>query len=360
MSTHRFSLVWLRLIAVAAVPLALACAVVVAVGQGNSVWYSDDLLLFHSDRDGESFDLYMLDPPRRHLFNLTRTPNINEQHPRWSPDGDRIAYLTSEAGNTTAFIMDVGGRERRKIAAGIIAVPEVPPSWSPDGEAVAVYGQDETNRRVGIFILGVASGTVERFEVSSRSPGTVNTLESIYACYGTSGDDQQQCTSDDLWRGRSVSVRMDNARMLSTLDWSSSGEQVAFVYTVRGRADLGLVVRSADAAADELGEIVLTGDSFEAPVWSPDGTQIAYIARENSTDRTLHVYDLGTQQARQVSFVTFNSDYPHWGPDGRRIAFWSRRALYVVDVPTGFTEVVDSYNVRPFFVRDGDPQWRPR
>ena len=56
--------------------------------------------------------------------------------PSWSPDGDRIAYVSLERRNSAIFIQDIGTGQREKIAAhaGINSAP----AWSPDGTRMAM------------------------------------------------------------------------------------------------------------------------------------------------------------------------------------------------------------------------------
>lgn len=51
-----------------------------------------DELVFVSDRDG-NHDIFLAEPPEGEARNLTRTPDLTEGAPIWSPDGERIAIL---------------------------------------------------------------------------------------------------------------------------------------------------------------------------------------------------------------------------------------------------------------------------
>ena len=69
--------------------------------------------------------------PRRSAENL---------HPRWSPDGQTIAYGVSEygefgfPGNSTLHLVDADGTNERTISAPELHAGE--PEWSPDGETI--------------------------------------------------------------------------------------------------------------------------------------------------------------------------------------------------------------------------------
>ncbi len=55
-----------------------------------------DEFAFVSDRTG-SFDVFVADLDGGRIRQLTHSPGVNEFAPRWSPDGERLAVVTSDA-----------------------------------------------------------------------------------------------------------------------------------------------------------------------------------------------------------------------------------------------------------------------
>ncbi|MGA2750022.1 MAG: PDZ domain-containing protein [Verrucomicrobiota bacterium] len=72
------------------------------------------------------------------IRNLTRTPDVVERDPAWSPDGKSIAYLSDESGEYALHIRDQSGLgEVRKIPLGTSPTFYYSPRWSPDCKKIA-------------------------------------------------------------------------------------------------------------------------------------------------------------------------------------------------------------------------------
>jgi tricorn protease len=82
--------------------------------------------------------------------NLTRSSGARERFPRWSPDGEKIAYLSDVTGNWEAYVQpQVGGEATRLTQSnGEIAFSDL--GWSPDGRFLEL--NTSTN---DVYILNV-------------------------------------------------------------------------------------------------------------------------------------------------------------------------------------------------------------
>jgi tricorn protease len=88
---------------------------------------------------GEVFDIAANGESVR---NLTSTPGVREQRPRWSPDGKTIAYLSDAPGEFQVFAQPAAGGEARQLTnhtGKSIRGFE----WSPDAKRMMYWTSDE-------------------------------------------------------------------------------------------------------------------------------------------------------------------------------------------------------------------------
>jgi Tol biopolymer transport system component len=113
-------------------------------------------LVFASYRDGDE-EIYMARNDLSGLKRLTTSSGEDEQ-PRLSPDGSRIAFVSYRSGSPRIWVMDSTGANQTALATGSESyVPENAPSWSPDGTQL-VY----TSTRSGasqLFVISANGGT---------------------------------------------------------------------------------------------------------------------------------------------------------------------------------------------------------
>jgi Tol biopolymer transport system component len=58
--------------------------------------------------------------------------------PVWSPAGDRLAFVSTEGGNDDIYVIDVDGRDQRRLTLNQWEWDKHP-SWSPDGTQIVFW-----------------------------------------------------------------------------------------------------------------------------------------------------------------------------------------------------------------------------
>jgi CSLREA domain-containing protein len=137
--------------------------------------------------------------------------------------------------------------------------------------------------------------------------------------------------------------------------WSPDGTKIAFSRLVAGFGQIFVM------DADGSNEINISNNSYsdETPAWSADGTKIAFT--RNGGD--IYVMDADGSNQTPVTNDPFVTDYfPAWSPDGNRIAFVSFRnrnsnEIYAID-PDGSNLVALTNNTNPE-IYNFHPSWSP-
>jgi dipeptidyl aminopeptidase/acylaminoacyl peptidase len=83
--------------------------------------------------------IWVYDAASREMRQWTSSAK-SEQHPRWSPDGKTLAFLSDRDENDQIWLMPVGGGEAVKLTSGKSAVQSF--AWSPDGARIAYIARD--------------------------------------------------------------------------------------------------------------------------------------------------------------------------------------------------------------------------
>lgn len=94
------------------------------------------------------------------------------------------------------------------------------------------------------------------------------------------------------------------------------------------------------------------------PVWSPDGTQIAFVAKGSAKTKGVFVMDEDGSNPTRVTPTRYASFAPSWSPSGQRLVFTAARGsdheIQTISVDgSGLKKLTDNT------VNDDDPAWSP-
>lgn len=142
--------------------------------------------------------------------------------------------------------------------------------------------------------------------------------------------------------------------------WSPDGTRVAFISANVDSSEAGLYVVNADGSDLELVVNILDSDSqfisAVSPVWSPDGSSVAFIGAtsENVRDNIYTVNPDGSEP-KQITNLEYNFTIIRpsiaWSPDGTHIAFSAELSMDVPNVQYSrvqqiYTASIDGSNLQ--------------
>jgi Tol biopolymer transport system component len=167
-------------------------------------WSPDgEKIAFVSDRDstgegdevGDVNAIYSLDADDgSDVTRLTDTDVPLDSHPTWSPDGDRIAFVSFRDGNNEIYSLDADdGSDVTRLTDD--ARNDLYPTWSPDGEKIAfVSDRDSTGEGDEIYSLDADDGS----DVTRLTDNDADDREPDWGTNtSTPGDDNGDDDDDD-------------------------------------------------------------------------------------------------------------------------------------------------------------------
>jgi serine/threonine protein kinase len=252
--------------------------------------------------------------------------------PAWSPDGNRIAYITEKSGGTEALmIAAVDGSETRTLLTGDGVYPFLGrASWSSDGKQIAVTRSRGGENRE-IWLVSVSGGTPKLLSqdaagVVSDSP--VFTPDGLGVIHRSN-----RGGASNLWwqpLDGKVPVQLTSGPGPDATPSVARDGTVAFLNS-RSR-NLLFSYRFADAATDTL---LSDSSLLWAPAISSDGKEIAYSRDEPDGSWHLWVISSSGGSPRQLTSGKAPEIYPRFMADGSSILFntWGKEPLSIWRVP---------------------------
>ena len=190
----------------------------------NGKWIAFDRDGFHSGRETLWIVAAAGGKPRQLTHCRRRCADVN---PDWSPNGRLILYAHSVGGSTTLYTVRPNGTDQTKIASG------EDPQWSPDGHRI---------------VFEDANG----IEVANADGSDVHLL---FAQTGGAGP--------------------------GVPSWSPDGKKLVFFNTPGGPSNYTAEVWTMNADGSGQSRLYQSGccvGDWAAPIWSPNGTMIAFSA----------------------------------------------------------------------------------
>jgi Tol biopolymer transport system component len=123
------------------------------------------------------FNIYKINPDGTNEELLIGSSS-NDLNPAWSPDGNKLAFLTDRGGRSEIWIYDLrsGSEEKLDIFTAVTPVMGFGATltWSPDGNKIAFQGIWDPNPEeapaLGIWTVGYPSGGLELLAESGGQP----------------------------------------------------------------------------------------------------------------------------------------------------------------------------------------------
>ncbi len=222
--------------------------------------------------------------PRRITFS-----DCCDEHPRWSPDGRYLAFLSDRGASDVrqVWIMPSDGGEPRRVTAADEGVVEF--AWSPAGDALALVAplnlRAQGNR-----------GCTDLYKKYNRDTRVITRLQYRWDGRGYFDGIRNHLAVVEFFE---TSMNPETPEFLtegpfdvSSPSWSPDGKSLAFSTNMhpdsdaQRRTDIYVISRDAGEAVN----LTCSEGPADHPVWSPDGGTVVFVGHDRpsgdySTDR---------------------------------------------------------------------------
>lgn len=228
-----------------------------------------------------------------------------DQQPRWSPDGNTLAFVSDRGGGDNIWLMGADGSNKRALTKEDFRLLNQP-SWSPDGRYIVAKKHFTTGRSLGtgeVWLYHVAGGAGVPLV---KRPNETHQKELGEPTFTPDGK--------GVYFSRNV---------------TPGG---TFIYAQNSNGALFAIERY-DLDSGETHEVTGGNGGAVRPTPSPDGKYLAFVKRERAKSKLYvrdlangnerKIYDLPDQDMQETWAVT--GVYPNmdWTADSREVVLWT-------------------------------------
>jgi Tol biopolymer transport system component/DNA-binding winged helix-turn-helix (wHTH) protein len=286
---------------------------------------SQQLAIADQERPGAPMAIFLVDTDganRRQATNPDASLRYEDNHPKFSPDGSRIAFIRkSGSSSSDLYIVDLeSGRETAltKDQAQLTSF-----DWSPTGEQIYFVSNRKVNQR--LWVVDVRIGRVRLVK------GLPIDLDHISISPDRRSLAYSRSTIDTIIDLASLPISLgSNLKPICKINSSRGDESPRFspdgsrlVYTSNRNGFTELWLSTSDCSRN-VPLTNFTDGEVGSPRWSPDGSAIVFDRGEGGRSNIYRIQVDGTG-LQKLTANSFDDMMPSWSPDGKLIYFTSTR-----------------------------------
>jgi Tol biopolymer transport system component len=248
----------------------LVALAAVVVGTASGTFAGENgRIAFTMRTETGNFDIYSMNPDGTAVTQVTTDP-ATDRNPRWSPDGERIAFSSDRSGDFDIWVVNADGTNPVQVSGfGSDGFLDSFPTWSADGRQI-------------VFQRGL--GAEIRIANAGGSGGEIKLADGFVPGASTHGKKVAFSGATDV---KLHVLNLDDGTVTDVTsgptnqgdfepNWSPRGNDLVFSRDTTGTQSDLYVVHADGSGLDRLTDTTWVAASENSPVWSPDGERIAF------------------------------------------------------------------------------------
>ena len=234
-------------------------------------------IAFGANTDDSGLQVFRVNPNGTGLVQVSDWPGSSM--PSWSPDRTKIVFSRDVGGNRMVRVMNIDGTGLTQLAEGHY------PRWSPDGAKIA-FQRHVNGGPPQVFTMNADGTGVEQLTnhpygalLPSWSPDSKKITYAAASDGGSGGELEVWVMNDNGTNPHQVTDCTPGGMKCSAPDWHPGAGDNRLVYSASpfGASISQIRTIRANGTNDTLVRSVPGFTPTKFPVWSPDGTWIAYF-----------------------------------------------------------------------------------
>jgi len=272
----------------------------------------------------------------------------------WSPVNNQLAFTIAQRDEPDSrrriYTVDRNSGESRRMTDAVSPTgTDFYPRYSPSGDRIAfLRGEPQPDHRTTLWMVDVESGIETRLTDIPAQLGGMAWISESRLLFSESVAGPMRGKIIDVTSG--ISFPLESPEFMHPEYAAGKGMLV----TAEPRSDQDLVLLDKTGTTRSIGQS--TSDDHHGSL-SPDEKWIAFVSRRSGFDELWLAATEGDAVRRLTRFDGAAVRYPDWHPAGQRILITAQsdigERLYVVDIVSGAATLIDT----EFDVTT--PRWQP-
>lgn len=245
-------------------------------------------------------DIYIANANGTNITNLTKSPNRIDMDPKFSPDKDKIAYISQKEGYCgSLFIMDISGKNNKNITDHLdicISQFDTMLMWTQNGDGIILIQHG--------YIINTKKPT-EFIELIVDRNNRLHCSPNGYKCLFRNNLEW------NYWEVSNNEITKFPVDFSHTLiSWSPDNTRI--LYDKEGDTK-ELYIYDTELNNERL--LVTYSEYIKEAIWSPDGSMIAYVG----SDGNLELINSDGTNNKRINKEKLFASYIYWSPDSNYI-----------------------------------------